>query len=214
MQIPISLEPANDSPGLLPLPDAEVLFFSNFLSAPEADSCYQDLLTQTSWRQDSLNFGGKSVLIPRLQAWVGDRKSRYRYSGLALTPLPWTPLLDALKTRVEKVAGAPFNSVLLNYYRNGMDSVAWHSDDEKELGDEPVIASLSLGVTRRFELKHRRRKLPKTCCDLSHGSLLVMGRGIQQNWHHQVPKQPGISDGRINLTFRYIYPDLHEGHFL
>jgi alkylated DNA repair dioxygenase AlkB len=92
----------------------------------------------------------------------------------------------------------------LNYYRHGNDSVAWHSDDEKELGNDPVIASLSLGATRRFELKHRHMAVAKSACELNHGSLLVMGRGIQQHWQHQVPKQPVIHEPRINLTFRYI----------
>jgi len=106
---------------------------------------------------------------------------------------------------VEKAAGTHFNSVLLNYYRDGKDSVAWHSDDEKELGENPVIASLSLGITRRFELRHRKRDVPKSVFELENGSLLLMGPGIQENWHHQVPKQPGLIGERINLTFRKIY---------
>jgi len=194
------------TPEKIRLQDAEILLYTEFLDTCCADSLFEQLLEVTPWQQDSLNFGGKSVLIPRLQAWYGDKESRYGYSGLTLNPLPWTPLLDELKENIQQLCHSTFNSVLLNYYRNGNDSVAWHSDDEKELGKDPVIASLSLGASRRFELKHRNRKMPKSVCELTHGSLLVMGAGIQHNWNHQVPKQPGIQEGRINLTFRHILP--------
>ncbi len=202
----LSLESGNSPEVMekLSFPDAEIFIMPKFLSVTSADQHFDSLLTQTPWQQDTLNFGGKVVPIPRLQAWYGDKDSHYGYSGLALRPLPWTPLLQELKGSVEQCSNAEFNSVLLNYYRHGQDSVAWHSDDEKELGNEPVIASLSLGVTRRFEFKHRFRKGIKSCCELSHGSLIVMGKGVQQNWRHQVPKQPEIESGRINLTFRKI----------
>ena len=204
MQIPFSLGEDHTLPEIFSLPDAEIRIYHDFLAAGDAKDVYRQLLQQTPWQQDSLNFGGKSVPIPRLQAWYGDSKSHYAYSGLALAPLPWTPLLATIRKQVEMTCETPFNSVLLNYYRDGTDSVAWHSDDEKELGPDPLIASLSLGTTRRFELKHRVRKMPKTTCNLDHGSLLVMGSGMQKNWSHQVPKQPEITGGRINLTFRYI----------
>lgn len=206
MQIPISL--TGDSPlEKLPLLDGEVLFYPTFLADQEAVRCYNILLRDTPWRQDQLNFGGKSVPIPRLQAWYGEKNSRYGYSGLALSPLPWTPLLTELKERIETISDSAFNSVLVNNYRNGRDSVSWHSDDEKELGNNPVIASLSLGATRRFDLKHRHKKGQKFTCALTNGSLLVMGAGIQSNWQHQVPKQPAILEGRINLTFREVLAD-------
>ncbi len=202
----LSLESGNSHEVMekLSLPDAEIFIMPKFLSSTCADQHFDSLLTQTPWQQDTLNFGGKVVPIPRLQAWYGDKNCHYGYSGLALSPLPWTPLLQELKSAIEQCSNAEFNSVLLNYYRHGQDSVAWHSDDEKELGNEPVIASLSLGVTRRFELKHRSRKGIKSFCELSHGSLIVMGKGVQQNWLHQVPKQPEIQSSRINLTFRKI----------
>jgi len=202
----LSLESGHSSDVMekLSLPDAEIFMTPEFLPTTEADHYFHSLLSQTPWRQDQLNFGGKAVPIPRLQAWYGDKDSRYGYSGLALSPLPWTPLLEELKHRIEQCSGSEFNSVLLNYYRTGQDSVAWHSDDEKELGHDPVIASLSLGATRRFELKHRFKKSIKAFCDLSHGSLIVMGKGVQQNWQHQIPKQPGSEGARINLTFRRI----------
>ena len=204
MQLSLDSLTDSDSGNLLSLADAQLWFHPHFLSTTEADACFTSLRDTTPWQQDFLNFGGKRVAIPRLQAWVGDKHSNYGYSGLALTPLPWTDLLADLRDRVAGIAGMAFNSVLLNYYRHGNDSVAWHSDDEKELGVNPVIASLSLGATRRFELKHRKRALPKSVCELSHGSLLVMGAGTQRHWQHQVPKQPAIVEPRINLTFRYI----------
>jgi alkylated DNA repair dioxygenase AlkB len=207
MQIPFFLA---DSPNVLeklPLPDGEVLLFQDFINAAEASSMFKKLKQATPWQQDTLSFGGKKVLIPRLQAWYGEKNSRYGYSGLALSPLPWTPLLGDLKSRIEKLADTGFNSVLVNYYRDGKDSVAWHSDDEKELGKAPVIASLSLGETRRFELRHRHKKGQKFACELSHGSLLIRGSGIQQHWQHQVPKQAGVTRGRINLTFRQVMPE-------
>lgn len=161
------------------------------------------LLTETPWRQDSLNFGGKPVLVPRLQAWYGDR--RYGYSGLKLAPLPWTPVLDGIRRKISQAAQLEFNSVLVNYYRDGNDSVAWHSDDERELGPDPRIASLSLGATRRFELKHRTRKQTRMSMPLENGSLLLMGSGLQRHWMHQLPKEAGITLPRINLTFRFIH---------
>lgn len=204
MQISLAIGQETATPEILSLPDAEILFYPGFLVTSEADSSLDALLKETPWRHDSLNFGGKQVPIPRLQAWYGNKRSNYGYSGLALNPLPWTALLTNLKEQVEECCHAEFNSVLLNYYRDGNDSVAWHSDDESELGDKPMIASLSLGATRRFDLKHLSRKIPKSSCELSHGSLLLMGKGMQQFWRHRVPKQPGITSGRINLTFRKI----------
>jgi alkylated DNA repair dioxygenase AlkB len=203
MQIPFPQ--ASDSPlEKLSLLDGEVLFYPGFIAEQEADSCYNTLYRDTPWRQDHLNFGGKSVPIPRLQAWYGETNSRYGYSGLALNPLPWTPLLATLKARIEVIADTTFNSVLVNYYRDGRDSVSWHSDDEKELGKDPVIASLSFGASRNFALRHRNEKGQKFTCALTNGSLLVMGAGIQRNWQHQVPKQPAVCEGRINLTFRAV----------
>jgi alkylated DNA repair dioxygenase AlkB len=161
------------------------------------------LLAETAWRQDTLKFGGKEVLVPRLQAWYGER--RYAYSGLRLVPLPWTPVLDEIRRKISAICGLEFNSVLLNYYRDGNDSVAWHSDDERELGPDPLIASLSLGATRRFELKHRTRKQSKVNMLLEDGSLLLMGKGLQQHWTHQLPKDASVTAPRLNLTFRLIH---------
>ncbi|MFT5322163.1 MAG: alkylated DNA repair dioxygenase AlkB [Pseudohongiellaceae bacterium] len=204
LQMPFHLEQSPQTSEKLQIADADIQLFPHFLSVTKADLYFDEFKTQMPWQQDSLNFGGKSVLIPRLQVWVGDKHSHYAYSGLSLSPLPWTPVLEKLKKLVEKACNSEFNSVLLNYYRDGRDSVAWHSDDEKELGSEPIIASLSLGVSRRFQLKHKIKKHLKSSCELGNGSLLVMGKGVQQYWQHQVPKQAEVDTGRINLTFRRI----------
>lgn len=190
------------------LGEAILDYYPSWLEPERADHYLQALLQETPWRQDSLNFGGKKVPVPRLQAWYGEPKAKYGYSGLALNPLPWTPLLSALRQELQDTLQHPFNAVLLNYYRDGNDSVSWHSDDESELGPAPVIASLSLGATRRFELqaKDRARHSPsRQALELTHGSLVVMGPGLQRHWRHQIPKQPGITEGRLNLTFRFIH---------
>lgn len=200
-----SMQSGFDLSGSISLPDAAITLHQTFIPAPQADKLLSEIIETTPWRQDHLSFGGKKVLIPRLQAWMGDASSKYGYSGLELNPLPWSDILYKLKEAIETIANTDFNSVLLNYYRDGHDSVAWHSDDEKELGNDPIVASLSLGVSRRFELKHRHKKpIIKFKCQLDHGSLLIMGSGLQSNWHHQVPKQKEISQARVNLTFRKI----------
>lgn len=194
---------SNSRPQALPLPDAELTYFSGFYDAAESATLLQHLLKETPWRQDTLKFGGKEVLVPRLQAWYGDR--RYGYSGLKLEPLPWTPVLDGIRRKISAATQLEFNSVLVNHYRDGNDSVAWHSDDERELGPDPQIASLSFGATRRFELRHRKRKQMRTSVQLESGSLLLMGSGLQRHWTHQLPKDAGITLPRINLTFRFIH---------
>ncbi|HTQ99811.1 MAG TPA: alpha-ketoglutarate-dependent dioxygenase AlkB [Candidatus Acidoferrum sp.] len=188
------------------LPDAELLYFPHFYSAALASAHFRQLLHETAWQQDTLSFGGKPVAVPRLQAWYGDANSHYGYSGLKLTLNAWTPLLATIRAELQQRLALQFNSVLLNRYRHGNDSVAWHADDERELGPDPHIASLSLGTTRRFEFKHRtRRELGKTVIDLADGSLLLMGSGVQRHYLHQIPKQPGLVGERLNLTFRFIH---------
>lgn len=145
--------------------------------------------------------------MPRLQAWYGVPEARYGYSGLRLPPLPLTAPLRRLMDLLAEHTGQRFNAVLLNCYRDGKDSVSWHADDEPELGPDPVIASLSLGATRRFELRHKQG-LPggKRVLELPHDSLLLMGVGVQRNWQHRIPKEPGREGLRINLTFRLVHP--------
>lgn len=187
------------------LPDAELTFFPSFYPSVQSDDWRSTLQQEVAWQQDSLNFGGKRVLVPRLQAWYGDAGTDYGYSGLRLVPREWTPLLRQLRADVQDRLGLCFNSVLLNWYRHGNDSMDWHADDEPELGSDPLIASLSFGVSRRFELRHRqRRELGKYSLELGNGSLLLMGRGVQRSWLHRIPKQPNVSGDRINLTFRLV----------
>lgn len=207
MPVPDSLLPcpAHTEAETLLLPDGELHWYPHYCEPARADSWLQQLMAGTPWRQDSIRMHGKILPVPRLQAWYGDPEARYGYSGILLSPLPLTPLLQEIRTELQQRTGQHFNAVLLNQYRDGKDSVSWHSDDEKELGDDPVIASLSLGGTRRFELRHRTRKDPgKLTLDLSHGSLVLMGKGLQKHWQHQIPKQSGIKEPRLNLTFRLI----------
>jgi alkylated DNA repair dioxygenase AlkB len=170
----------------LPLSNAEVL---------------ARLIAETAWRAETVTVFGKRHLQPRLTAWHGD--ARYTYSGLTLDPLPFTPLLLQIRAAVETATGHRFNSVLLNYYRDGGDSMGMHSDDEPELGAEPAIASVSFGATRGFILRHKRSKRTLRLA-LEDGSLLFMGGKLQQNWVHGINKSAKPLGGRVNLTFRRI----------
>jgi alkylated DNA repair dioxygenase AlkB len=161
-------------------------------------------LETTAWRQDVFKMYGKEMPFPRLTAWCGDDGTAYTYSGLGNIPGPWTPPILEVKRAVELPCGVTFNSVLLNRYRGGQDSVSWHADDEPEFGKNPVIASVSFGGTRLFQLKHRKRKELKASIDLTHGSLLIMRGGTQENWLHQVPKTKRPVQERVNLTFRVV----------
>ncbi|RMF19118.1 MAG: alpha-ketoglutarate-dependent dioxygenase AlkB [Gammaproteobacteria bacterium] len=187
----------------LTLREGELWLFEHVL--PDADEVEQALHKTLNWQSGTVRFGQIERTIPRLQAWYGDPDAFYAYSGLKLTPQPWTSRLTDLRTRAESLAGHTFNSVLCNLYRDGRDSVAWHADNEAPLGRNPVIASLSLGATRTFHLKHRqtgeRLKLP-----LHHNTLLVMKGALQHHWVHAVLKEPGIQAPRINLTFRKVNP--------
>jgi len=187
------------------LPDAEVLLFSEFFSSAESDQLFASLLTNTQWGQGEIKLYGRVYSEPRLTAWHGDEGKRYSYSGLTLHPLPWTETLLAIKTRVDEAAGVTFNSVLLNLYRDGRDSNGWHQDNEPELGRNPVIASVSFGAARRFQMRHKQRAdLPRLDIDLEHGSLLLMAGPTQHFWQHQIPKTAKPVGQRINLTFRVI----------
>ncbi|MBW3130339.1 MULTISPECIES: alpha-ketoglutarate-dependent dioxygenase AlkB family protein [Hymenobacter] len=192
---------------LLPLLNAEIWLDERFLPFDAATALSHELEQTIAWRQEAIRLYGREVLQPRLTAWHGDPAATYRYSGLQLTPQPWTPALQKLRGQVETATGTAFNSVLLNLYRYGQDSMGWHADDEPELGPAPVIASLSLGATRRFRLRPRdARETPHApvSLDLSSGSLLVMRGPTQQHWLHAVPKTARPTDARLNLTFRLI----------
>lgn len=187
------------------MPDGEVIIYRNFFEELESDRLFQELLNNINWRQDKIIFFGKEVDLPRLTAWYGDENKSYKYSGITMNPDTWTPTLLAIEERVEKIVEIKFNSVLLNLYRNGKDYVSWHSDDEPELGKNPIIASVSFGATRRFQLRHRSNKdLDTVEVALTHGSLLVMKGSTQHFWKHQVPKTSKVLTERINLTFRVI----------
>ena len=199
------LFPSVDTFQRLPASDAELLYGSRFeIGAPTA-AVLSELIEHTPWRAESVVVWGKPYLQPRLTAWYGDEDARYEYSGLGLDPLPWTPRLLAIKARVERAAGSPFNSVLLNYYRNERDSMGMHSDAEPELGAEPVIASLSLGEVRTLVFRHRFDRSRKSLrIELGDGSLLLMRGATQSNWKHGIAKERLPCGARVNLTFRRI----------
>ena len=204
-----SLEPAELACRFSTVPvsliDGDARFIADFLTRPQSDAYFAELLDLVEWTQQIIRIRGREVASPRLSAWYGDPDAHYSYSGLSLSPRPWLPVILELKTRVEAVCNSPFNSVLLNLYRDGADSMGWHSDDEPELGERPVIASLSLGATRRFRLRHRRRKdLEPVAIDLENGSLLIMAGDTQRCWKHQLPKSKRVAEPRVNLTFRNI----------
>lgn len=184
--------------------DGEVILYQNFFREEESSLLFQALNQQVEWQQDHIKIYGKSIPLPRLTAWYGDKS--YTYSGIALPPKPWIPALQIIKSRAEMLAATQFNSVLLNLYRNGSDGVGWHSDDESELGENPVIASISFGATRRFAFKHKFDKERKKIeVDLTNGSLLLMKGKTQHFWLHQISKTKKQVQPRINLTFRVIH---------
>lgn len=189
----------------LQVPDADVLYAAEVDLGAPYEALLSHLIGAIPWRSESIVLWGKRYVQPRLIAWYGDGDASYTYSGLTLTPLRWTPTLIRLKEHVERLAQTTFNSVLLNYYRNGQDSMGFHSDDEPELGPAPIIASLSLGDPRTFVLKHKTRKqLRPLKMQLTSGSLLLMRGDTQRNWRHAVEKETRPCGPRINLTFRRI----------
>jgi len=187
------------------LPQADLRFDPAFLPPAEAAALLAQLIAEVAWEQRAIRIFGQQIPQPRLTAWYGDPAARYTYSGLTWEPLPWSPALQALRQRVEAATGTRFNSVLLNYYRDGRDSMGWHADDEPELGPAPAIASLSLGATRRFRLRPQggSTHLPLGL-DLPSGSLLLMRGPTQQHWQHALPKTARPVGPRLNLTFRWV----------
>jgi len=188
------------------LPDAHIKFMPDFIDHSEQETLLAKLLSEIPWRQDYISMFGKRHPLPRLQQWFGDEGLSYKWSGILMKPLPWTPMLISLRRRVEAaVDGVSFNSVLLNRYRSGNDTVAWHADNERDLGPEPVIASVSLGARRDFLLRHALRgDVPQFSISLSSGSLLLMTGRTQQCWEHSIPRRKGVNSERVNLTFRQI----------
>jgi alkylated DNA repair dioxygenase AlkB len=178
-------------------------FFPAFFSAKESDDVFNNLKNDITWKQESMKMYGREINFPRLTAWYGDNDKPYSFSGITLKPNPWNAALQKIKEKIEPEAGVIFNSVLLNRYRNGNDSISWHTDAEKELGRNPVIASVNFGATRIFQLRHINTK-EKIEIELTHGSLLIMKGELQHFWQHQVPKTSKVVGERINLTFRVI----------
>jgi len=179
------------------------IYIENFFSRSEADYFFNDFINNIVWEKQSMNMYGKIIPFPRLTTWYGDNDKPYSFSGITLQPHPWNEALLKIKNKIEPLSGVIFNSVLLNRYRNGNDSISWHTDAEKELGNNPVIASVNFGEERVFQLKHietgERIDIP-----LKHGSLLIMMGELQHYWKHQVPKSKKPMKERINLTFRVI----------
>jgi len=193
-----------DSP--LQLPNAELQLHAQWLDTATADNWLAELNAQTPWQQPQVQIYGRQLPVPRLVAWYGDAEASYRYSGLTHQPLLWTPLLTEIRARVVEAVGQPLNGVLLNYYRDGNDSMGWHSDDEAELGANPLVASLNLGGTRRFDLRRKGQSRIEHSLLLNHGSRLVMSGPTQHYWQHQVAKTRSACAPRLNLTFRLIKP--------
>lgn len=189
---------------LIELEDGEILWVRHFYSPEKCTELFENLQSDLPWRQDNIKVAGKDQPIPRLQAWFGDPGSAYTYSGLTMEPTPWTDTLLAIKQDIENYGDCHFNSLLANLYRDENDSVGWHADNEKELGQNPIIASLSLGGARDFLLKHKQHPDKKLSISLNSGDLLIMKGSIQHFWLHSVPKRRKVCEPRINLTFRKI----------
>lgn len=186
------------------LPDAKLEYYLSFIAKEEATKLFKELLQETAWQQDKITLFGKTHLQPRLTALFSSEAKTYTYSGIKMEPVVFPPKVLYIKNAIEKVSAANFNTCLVNLYRYGSDSNGWHADDEKELGKNPVIASLSLGAIRKFKLKHNFQKDQKIDFMLQPGSLLLMKGSTQHYWKHQIPKTKKAVGQRINLTFRNI----------
>ena len=191
------------------LDGADLLYDPHWLPADAADRLFAALRDPVQagidWEVHRIRLFGREVESPRLSRWIGDPGASYRYSGVRFEPASWPRALSVVRKAVDAAAGEKFNSVLANLYRDGNDTMGWHSDDEPELGAQPIIASLSLGATRRFVLKARAPGGPKLELPLEHGSLLVMRGATQKNFRHALPRTRKPCGERMNLTFRRIY---------
>ncbi len=186
------------------LPGADVRLAPNWLAQDEADRLMERLLLAIPWERHRITLFGRQIDSPRLSCWIGDPGATYTYSRTRFEPRPWPPALAALRDRLGDELDRRFNSVLANWYRDGRDSMGWHSDDEPELGPAPVIASLSLGQPRTFVFRGRGDAATGARILLPHGSLLVMRGATQALYRHALPSTRRVVAGRINLTFRYV----------
>ena len=195
--------PAPDNNINIKINNGEYIYIPNFFNKTMANYYLKELTNTIEWKQEAMNMYGKQIPFPRLTSWYGDNDKPYSFSGITLHPHPWTKELIEIKEKIDDKTQLEFNSVLLNRYRNGSDSISWHTDAEKELGTNPVIASVNFGAERKFQLKHKDTN-EKIELILKHGSLLIMKGELQHFWKHQVPKTKKNVEERINLTFRVI----------
>ena len=188
----------------------DITLLPGWLRKTDADALLASLIDEVRWTRHRLRIFGREIDAPRLSCWIGDPDAAYRYSGARFMPHAWPAALVPVRKAVSETAGVAFNSVLANLYRDGRDAMGWHSDDEPELGTAPVIASLSLGATRRFVLKAKRPdadgQLARHVLELPHGSLLLMRGDTQAHYRHALPRTAKPVGPRINLTFRRILP--------
>ena len=187
-----------------PLPDADIAYYPNFFDSNRANELFEKLKNEIPWQQDNITVFGKTHPQPRLTSLFGNEGKPYSYSNIVMQPNAWNPLVLFIKNEIEEICNENFTTVLLNYYRDGKDSNGWHADNEKELGRNPVIASVSFGAERFFHLQHNTIKEQKLKINLEHGSLLIMKGTTQHFWKHQIPKTAKEIGPRINLTFRII----------
>ena len=197
----------NEGPKVTPiqLKDGELLHQSHFIPPAAADELFKRLTHEIDWQQEEMKIYGKTHLLPRLTCWMGDKDVLYSYSGIRMVAAGWSEPVLQLKTKIEGFSQTTFNSCLLNYYRNGQDSMGWHQDNEVSLGKNPIIASLTFGATRSFQLRHLTdASAKKIRLNLTHGAALLMRGTTQHFWQHQLPKTTKDIGPRINLTFRKI----------
>lgn len=194
----------NNNPQIITLQDADISYYPSLFNEDEASQLYEILINEIDWQQDDIKIFGKVYPQPRLTALYANNTKSYTYSGIQMFPKKFTPTLESIREKIEAICKVTFTSVLLNLYRDGNDSNGWHSDDEKELGINPVIASVSFGAKRCFQLKHKRDKKLNYKLFLNHGSLLLMKGATQHHWKHQLAKTKISVSPRINLTFRII----------
>jgi len=196
---------ANSESGIhFDMSDADVTLYQSLYSTIDADLLFNELKREIIWEQEYIEMYGQKHKVPRLTAWYGDENRTYTYSGITSYSRPWISCLLSIKEKIETISQASFNSVLLNFYRSGADGVAWHSDDEYELGKNPVIGSVSFGQTRPFQMKHKKKANERERINLGHGDFLLMKGGTQHHWVHQIPKSKTEMKERINLTFRRV----------
>ena len=190
--------------GKVTVENGEYIFLPGFFNQSESDHYFKVLREMVEWKQESMSLYGKRIPFPRLIAWYGNDDKPFSFSGITLQTSPWTKEMLEIKDRIEPQAKVTFNSVLLNLYRSGRDSVSWHTDSEPELGKNPIIGSVSFGATRKFQLRNIQTK-EKVELHLTPGSLLIMQGALQHHWQHQVPKTSMNIGERINLTFRVMH---------